>query len=472
MDYARAKSTEPSPSKDHGLIKSSPEALQALTRKQSVDVPRVLVKAEQGTSEHHDHRMQPSSQAQDEGISRTPQSTEGIPKLSTISQLLHLQEESFQGHLAAHGNKLGADSSKLLELMNRGFSQINGRFDEFEKLKAAPCHSDHSAEMQVKLGDATKARKLAEGKYLEFLPKYENLVQLYNKATSKIAGLEEALQKQYAQRQGSTRSPLANSKKATDSAIQSKWKQLQYNIHNLAFFLAKIEPSGELDEVIHMRMRGITTSYMAFLRNEDYRELILQAYLWVLVHRQVFDGQAGAWAGEDEFHLKTLKDNILLKVGEKECIDTLPRVARWFAQGSVFLDELWIQDDRVITGLIRDETRRLYPFLENSPASQERPRARVWDELQGIVKTALELDRMMMNSKAIFQIYWKDESQKPTRFKRYNMANMEAVCHERELSPQSIVRFFVSPMLYKVGNADGESYDTRMLLEKASVACH
>lgn len=48
---------------------------------------------------------------------------------------------------------------------------------------------------------------------------------------------------------------------------------------------------------------------------------------------------------------------------------------------------------------------------------------------------------------------------------------MEAVGYETELSSESIVKMVISPFLYKAGNADGQNYESSMLLIKADVVC-
>ncbi|KAJ4208117.1 hypothetical protein NW767_002341 [Fusarium falciforme] len=96
---------------------------------------------------------------------------------------------------------------------------------------------------------------------------------------------------------------------------------------------------------------------------------------------------------------------------------------------------------------------------------------KVSDEIKVIVECAVELDQMFMCSKALFRINWKDHCQDHSKRQRYNSSAMEAIGYETELSSESIVKMVISPFLYKAGNADGQNYESSMLLIKADVVC-
>lgn len=136
------------------------------------------------------------------------------------------------------------------------------------------------------------------------------------------------------------------------------------------------------------------------------------------------------------------------------------------------LNHLWGDDQEAVRALVNEETRRLRPFFPVQHKSFDRTEKKVWDEIKAITEEAIELDQIFMSSKAIFQVHWKDESQNPSMRHRFNSEAMDAVCHNKDLSPGSMVIMILSPFLYKLGNADGQNYDCRMLLAKASVVCN
>lgn len=154
------------------------------------------------------------------------------------------------------------------------------------------------------------------------------------------------------------------------------------------------------------------------------------------------------------------------------CDDPIAHAARWLAQGSVMMCNLWERDDRGIRRLVVAEAKRLRPFHSIHQSTADRCDRKVVDQLREILDSATELDQMMMRSKAIFQIHWRDESQSPSTAEMWNEDVMDSEASTKKLSPKSRVIFFISPIVYKAGTADGQRYNSRMVLAKASVVCN
>ncbi|KAI8691182.1 hypothetical protein NCS56_00110000 [Fusarium sp. Ph1] len=306
----------------------------------------------------------------------------------------------------------------------------------------------------------------------------------------KVAQLEEALQsankekehlggeyqnERDEQRRLAEGESLANPTKATDDVVRGKWKTLNYNIRTLACSLAKSPPSLPLDDVAEIRLSWACRSFRKHLQDEDYRELMLRAYLWIMVNDMVFDAGGLVRGGPGVADLKNIRDHIISRIGQEDTQDhpvTCQQAARWFSQGSSMLSHLWGDDPESVRSLANEETRRLRPFFPAHNESFDRADKKVWDDIKVIIECAVELDQIFMGSKAIFQIHWKDESQNPSMRRRFNSETMDAIGYEKEPSPRSFVKMHVSPFLYKLGNADGQMYDCRMLLAKASVVCN
>jgi hypothetical protein len=110
-------------------------------------------------------------------------------------------------------------------------------------------------------------------------------------------------------------------------------------------------------------------------------------------------------------------------------------------------------------------------FLRRS-ARTDRTEKKINEQLNEIVQSAIELDKMMMCSKACFMIEWQPPAKKSHSNNRYDKEFMESDIHEVEPSSKSRVKFFMSPILLKTGTADGQKYDTTNVLAKASVVCN
>ena len=150
---------------------------------------------------------------------------------------------------------------------------------------------------------------------------------------------------------------------------------------------------------------------------------------------------------------------------------SIAHIAKWLAQGATMMSQLWKKDSAAVKRMVHTEAKRLRPFASDHRFKVDRVDKKVSDQLADIISSAIELDQMMMSSKAVFMIHWRDLSQKPGHPERWNSEVMEAEAYEQDLSAKSHVKLRVSPTLYKVGTADGQNYDFRMVLAKSTVVC-
>lgn len=141
-------------------------------------------------------------------------------------------------------------------------------------------------------------------------------------------------------------------------------------------------------------------------------------------------------------------------------------VARWSAQGAALFGRFFERDQNTLNRLAIEEIDKLKSFCNISSKKTTRGFLR---DMKSIMEAALDLDEMLMNSRALFSVRWCENVQsEPLRF---DEARMEVSAYNKDLSSQSAVEFEISPMLVKVGNADGCNYHSYMVLCKASVVC-
>ncbi|SCV31976.1 uncharacterized protein FFB14_03796 [Fusarium fujikuroi] len=289
------------------------------------------------------------------------------------------------------------------------------------------------------------------------------------------AKLDDALRERDQLRQLLGGGSLANSDKATDDLIREKWKVLAYNIRCLARHLAHNPPQQQLDDLAKDRLRFVARDYCTLLEDKDYRELILMSYLWVTIQDDVFDAGHTVWGGPELKSFKAVRDHIISRFGDDvsipNCDDPIAHAARWLAQGSVMMSNLWGRDDRAMRRLVLAEAKRLRSFHSTPQSTADRCDKKVTDQLRDILDSAIELDQMMMSSKATFVTHWRDRSQSPGTAEMWNEGVMNSEASTNTLSPKSRVLFFISPVLHKFGTADGQRYDSSMVLAKGLVVC-
>ncbi|KAH7197019.1 uncharacterized protein B0J16DRAFT_390893 [Fusarium flagelliforme] len=268
---------------------------------------------------------------------------------------------------------------------------------------------------------------------------------------------------------------LANSSKATDDAIKSKWAEINYNIRCLAHVLDNAPLGQLLDDEVTQRLRFISKHYRKSLQEPELREVLLNGYLWVLIQGNVFNSEKDTWGGPGLKSYKTTRDSLIARIrgidGHSEHELSIAHITRWLAQGSTMLSEMWEEDANAIKHMVRTEAKRLRPFTSDLQLRTDRTDKKISDQLRDIFNSAIELDRMMMCSRAVFLIEWRDLSQNPGSPQRWNPEVMEAEAWEQDPSQKSRVKLRLSPILYKFGTADGQNYDSRMVLAKSQVVC-
>ncbi|KPM41604.1 hypothetical protein AK830_g4983 [Neonectria ditissima] len=380
-------------------------------------------------------------------------------ELTTSESLLEEQDQYFKQFLSAYNAQAQEQRTWLASTVSESFNRVTTSLNSLNKRLRGPKCPTETMRIKQQLEDA-----LRENKTLE--------TQLY-KANEK---LKIALHERDNQRRIADGGPLANSKKETDDTIRSKWKLLDYNISNLARHLGRAAPSHDPDYITRDIFHSVCPTWRGlFGVDDDRREFLIQGYLWRFVQNEVFNNTGSLSGTPTMRHLKHIQTTTIVEVEKRNLswATSIQRIAKWRAQGSALLGEIWGDDhDRKLRELTTAETRRLRPFWTAQLGSSDRSENRTWDELKAILECALELDHIMMGSKAHIQILWGNDFWKQNGRPLYNPDFMEAVGWKSTVSSRSSVDFFASPMLEKVGNADGQNYDSQMVLVKANVVCN
>ncbi|KAF4966770.1 hypothetical protein FSARC_5587 [Fusarium sarcochroum] len=263
---------------------------------------------------------------------------------------------------------------------------------------------------------------------------------------------------------------LINSEKDSDHVIQSKWKQLNYAILSLAANLAKCPMQRPTHDSVEKRLQFVCPSWPKLLEDDEFKELLLHAYLWVLVDCQVFKGRCGIWGGRHAQSLKAMREDLVEIAPDAESpgspSPSLRYVLGWITQGSTFFEHFFGRNQEACQRLVKIETRGLESFCN---IASNKPGVQVHRAIKDIIETALDLDKMVMSSKAIISVDWPVNPQ--PKHLLFDATTMDAIAHIKDMSAQSAVDFVVAPALIKKGNADGYNYDSKMFLCKALVVC-
>ncbi|KAF4990897.1 hypothetical protein FGRMN_8207 [Fusarium graminum] len=404
-----------------------------------------------------------------------PPSPDLMEMLETIADMLEENRtKTSQEGLILH-RQLLSDQSEQARILDE---MVRSRLEE------NLTHIKSMARPFVKAADLEAQLKAERNRYKQVFLELKDVSRKCKNYEQEIleanAKLEHALRERDLQRQRSDGTNLANSDKTTDDTIASKWKELGYNIHCLARALVVYPSVNDLDFIAERRLRFLSPVYLSIIRDEDYRDLIMRGFLWRFVQEDIFSSIHSVWGGPLARSLKQIQGQIMVfpdRVEERYKVPnssdlSLAHVARWSAQGAKMIDKLWENSNKkTINDIVLREAQRLQPFYSLRGSRVGDFDKKIMGQLRDIIHSAIDLDKMTMCSKAIFQFCWKDDSQAPGIADNYNPEVMEAPYAVSEPTPQSRVQFYMSPTLIKIGTADGRKYNNRMVVAKANVVC-
>jgi len=105
-------------------------------------------------------------------------------------------------------------------------------------------------------------------------------------------------------------------------------------------------------------------------------------------------------------------------------------------------------------------------LIRNSSAKPEAVH-QVDDDLQKIFASAIELEEMMLSSRAYYDVTWLGwDSGSPVQ-SGFDPDFVERLSLDRVLKDSNSPCLMLSPALIKCGNADGQHYDEHIVLVKA-----
>ncbi|QYS98214.1 hypothetical protein H0G86_005404 [Trichoderma simmonsii] len=246
--------------------------------------------------------------------------------------------------------------------------------------------------------------------------------------------------------------------KVPDSDIKQGWLVLSYNIRDLVTqCLTKIPVDQDtILESLVMERRFLSIDDMSTLRT-----CILRRAVWRNAIVPVFSGRHCIWQREIG---DTLTQSLFMKSYNHR---TNPKYLQTISQiKSSAVADLSDEDHlnpEAIEVLINKVTERLGPFI---------PKLRInhfKNEMRRLVEEAVDFHLMMMKSKAMFFVAWlgDDNGKQLAPFDQTKMAPRQ-YDKDADIS-NSFVKFVEAPALMKYGTADGDKFDTSMVLCRSQV---
>jgi len=282
-----------------------------------------------------------------------------------------------------------------------------------------------------------------------------------------------------------------------DEVFLSSWLKLRYDIKNWAATYFTGKPRNTRFRRSRPDFSRLSSDHKTFMQSENYRYLLVQAFLWQQLIENVFDGSCNGlyWADQTHSELRSIQNRLNPRMTapsnaihhSKDALkarahddNSLKEYHTWRAKTTQLLlaqgRSLDYMNNR-INGLVGKLSYGLRPYAESLDGKIDRP-------LKDIVAAAVDLDSKMNTQKAVFtpKLYFEEERCFGISFDCSSMESIDGTLgcstgsvdkgENAQNPPPELVELVVSPALLKTGNSMAEDYQTHHVLVKAQVLCH
>ncbi|KAF5630796.1 hypothetical protein F52700_7015 [Fusarium sp. NRRL 52700] len=231
--------------------------------------------------------------------------------------------------------------------------------------------------------------------------------------------------------------------KVTDDEVERAWGIIRYDILTFVAQVLTVKPYRKTAP------RGADHSVVEALKKEQKKDIHLaefyfEQYIWKCLARYVFQGEAATFGGPAGrvFQL------FCLDISKIDC-ESMPELSRVKAHTANLLNEQFDENNqKEVDGIVNKMKNDLAIFM----GSDEEDRAE--EKLGNIVIKAVKLNNYFLKSRAFFVTDWDidDESD--------NFDNLIVRYKSGIEGGEPVVGIQISPRLSKIGNADGEFFDS------------
>lgn len=170
--------------------------------------------------------------------------------------------------------------------------------------------ANHAAQLYHDLGQSLDQYAELKSEYQKLTLENKAMKKQLKETSNKLANITEERDEQLRLAEGAN---WTGSGKVADDVVKSKWKELDYNIRCMAMALAKCQTRHHMDRVVEEQFSLIAPNWPKLLSDEDYKELILHAYIWMVVFQQIFEDRDGIQGGGHVRNLKAMREQLVGK---------------------------------------------------------------------------------------------------------------------------------------------------------------
>ncbi|KAH6629647.1 hypothetical protein C7974DRAFT_190544 [Boeremia exigua] len=256
--------------------------------------------------------------------------------------------------------------------------------------------------------------------------------------------------------------------KVDDAAILGQYQELIFDVSSWASTYCATDLNKSLSDSDVVHLRSITMAPELYLRLKRSQPLLLRSLLMKMLVDTILSvgpEQGMWWAGSCNQGMRSMyltlqpaEPNVIPSLLQTEALrlTDVKAFSQWKAKSAILLSE---RDEEAavdinINMLLRSWQQTLAPYVQNNKA--------VWIDLEDIIRKAVELDRELNKSRALFVVQRWSVDMMTTLDPRIFETPMEF----QEAHAGLKVELVLAPCITKTGNADGDAFESMSHISK------
>ncbi|KAF5238066.1 hypothetical protein FANTH_10460 [Fusarium anthophilum] len=235
--------------------------------------------------------------------------------------------------------------------------------------------------------------------------------------------------------------------KVTDDEVESAWNGIKHEIFAFVVQVLTVKPYRKTAP------RGADHSVVEALKKEQKKDIHLaefyfEQYIWKCLVRNIFQGEAATFGGP----AGRVFQFFCLDISKIDC-ESMPELSRVKAHTANFLNKQFDENNqKEAIGIVDRMKNDLAIFMD--PDQEHKAEER----LKSIVNKAVKLNNFFLKSRAFFVTDW-DIDDESDNFDDLIVRHRSGI---KDGTP--VVGIQISPRLSKIGNADGEFFNSNAMV--------
>jgi predicted nucleic acid-binding Zn-ribbon protein len=224
----------------------------------------------------------------------------------SMDEFLMVQESRMNGLLQHSAQQIEVQRSTLQQVANHLSATATNIGHSIAQWIGHPA-SEQAANLYHELEKSHSRYVDVDTKYRQLKDEYQALEKRLQESNTK---LENAIKERDEQRRLAEIANWTGATKVSDDAIQSKWKQLEYNIRAMGRSLAKCQTRRTSNVAIKDRLSMAAPRWPKLSFDDNHTEFVISAYIWTIVQEIIEEGSE-IWGGDHGVNFKAIRTDFI-----------------------------------------------------------------------------------------------------------------------------------------------------------------